>query len=160
MGTGEEFCSPLQHNTGTGLIPPDWDVLMNLSWCSCSHPFSSIWTHSGIMKTLDFVDFVFCFVFVLFITSFMNSLWNRDDNLALFVFFTILLFHNNRFLITHCFTKLSVSMFRTEQILSVFFHSILPLGGVKHREKTGKCAAFMEMSCSTFWRIIFFLKAF
>lgn len=61
----------------------------------------------------------------------MNSLWKRDDSLVLFVSFTG---NDNRFLITHWFTKLSVSMFRTEQILSVFFHTILPLGGVKHRK--------------------------
>lgn len=83
----------------------------------------------------------------------MNSLWNMDDSLVLAVSFTG---DNNRFLITHWFTTMSMSMFRTEQIQSVFFYTILPLGGVKHRKNVlllWKCPAVLPEE-------LFFLKAF
>lgn len=72
----------------------------------------------------------------------MNSLWNMDDSLVLAVSFTG---YNNRFLITHWFTTMSMSMFRTEQIQSVFLHYFAS----GRSETQEKCTAFVEMSCST-----------
>lgn len=159
---GEDVCTPSAIAQPLGWGSPDWHVLSgnlglsgNLPWCSWSHPFSSssmcnstLGTDSGIMKSLGFVDLGFCLVNQKLHEFSLERRWQSGS-------FCLFNGNTNRFLIRHWFIKLSVSKDRTN-LICVF----PPYFASGRNEAQAKCAAFMEMYCSTSWRIIFFLKAF